>query len=130
SVTSLAYFPDRNQLISSSEDETVQLWNVTSGECLATLVGHGAPIEAMAVSPDGRTVAVGSDDPPIVRLWDLTTYRSTLVLHMPLEAGVAELAFTPDSRTFVAVGYCGSRNALLCEWSLDSLEHRRTKPTD
>ena len=36
-VRSLAFNPQGNYLASVSEDETIKLWNVNTGECLKTL---------------------------------------------------------------------------------------------
>ena len=37
----IAWSPDGRVLASSSEDETIRLWNAETGECLRTLTGHG-----------------------------------------------------------------------------------------
>jgi WD40 repeat protein len=48
----------------------VQLWNPQTGKKLRTLKGHAAGIGAIAFSPDGQTLASGSDDQTI-KLWQV-----------------------------------------------------------
>ncbi|MEH1970931.1 MULTISPECIES: WD40 repeat domain-containing protein [unclassified Nostoc] len=36
-VRSVAFSPDSKTLISSSQDKTIKLWDVLTGECLKTL---------------------------------------------------------------------------------------------
>ena len=49
-------------LASGSVDKTVQLWDTTTAEPLATLTGHVNGITALAFSPDGTTLASASAD--------------------------------------------------------------------
>ena len=64
------------------------------------LAGHHEAINCLAFSPDGRTLASGSDDHSL-RIWNPLTGRllHTLDLHAP----VTSVAFSPDGRT-LAVG--------------------------
>lgn len=48
----------------------IRLWDVTSGENIATLWGHPTDIQSLAFSPDGTLLATGSFDCSIL-LWDL-----------------------------------------------------------
>jgi WD40 repeat protein len=57
-------------LASGSEDTTIKLWNVASGQLLRTLQGHTTPVYSVAFSPDGRTLASGNQDNTI-KLWDV-----------------------------------------------------------
>lgn len=50
---------------SASNDQTVRLWNVQDGTCLATLRDHTNGVRSVAFSPNGRILASGSDDQTI-----------------------------------------------------------------
>ncbi|MHC0067053.1 WD40 domain-containing protein [Nostoc sp. UIC 10890] len=59
-------------LASGSDDTTVKLWNVNTGECFQTLWGHSSWVNSVTFSPDGRILASGSSD-QTVKLWDWHT---------------------------------------------------------
>ena len=67
---SVSFSPDGTKVASGSYDETVKLWDVTSGECLQTLEGHSYIVNSVSFSPDGTKVASGSYD-ETVKLWDV-----------------------------------------------------------
>ena len=63
-VWKVLFTPDGKELISVSDDKTVRFWDVASGEPLRVLrppIGPGGEgkLFAAALSPDGRTLAVG-----------------------------------------------------------------------
>nr|WP_317110658.1 hypothetical protein [Chroococcidiopsis sp. SAG 2025] len=68
----VAFSPDSQTLASSSQDCTLKLWDVSTGECLKTLPGHTAWVWSVAWSRDNQTLASGSEDETI-RLWDVKT---------------------------------------------------------
>ncbi|UKY55085.1 trypsin-like peptidase domain-containing protein [Streptomyces inhibens] len=61
------------------------------------LSGHTGTVESVAFSPDGRTLATGSDDHS-VRLWDMATGKRRTVLTGHTNA-VDSVAFSPDGHT-------------------------------
>ena len=63
-VNEVLFTSDGKELISVSDDKTVRFWDVASGEPLRVLrppigPGHEGGLYAAALSPDGRTLAVG-----------------------------------------------------------------------
>jgi WD40 repeat protein len=43
-VNSCAWSPDGSKVVSCSEDITVRVWDVSRGECIVTLTGHGGKV--------------------------------------------------------------------------------------
>jgi WD40 repeat protein len=59
---------DGQTLASGSQDETIKLWNLKTGDLLRTLTGHKGSVRSVAISADGQTLASGSLDQTI-KLW-------------------------------------------------------------
>ena len=69
----------------------------------AVLTGHTSAVESVAFSPDGKTLATGSDDGS-VRLWDVASRRQ---IGRPLTSQSGEVrsvAFSPDGKTLATGG--------------------------
>ena len=72
----VAFKPDNpNIVVSGSDDETIIVWDITSGSCLSTLRGHSAYVNSVCFSSDGKQLTSGSDD-TTVRNWDPATRAS------------------------------------------------------
>jgi WD40 repeat protein len=67
----LAFCPDGLPLASVSEDQTLKLWDMVTGQELLTLRGHTGPVFSVAFSPDGRLIGSSGDD-RTVNVWDGT----------------------------------------------------------
>ena len=66
-VSAVAWHP-QSVLILWADGPTLHLWNRETGLEVAKFIGHKASIGVIAVSPDGKWAASGSDDGD-VRLW-------------------------------------------------------------
>ena len=83
-------------------DGRIAVWSAGNAQPDAVLQGHTAPIAALALSPDGATLASASWD-HTVRLWPLAGgVPRVLDGHTQNVNGVA---FAPDGRTLVSVSY-------------------------
>lgn len=76
------------------------------------LVGHGAGVNAVAISPDGQTIATGSED-KIVKLWRANgQILKTLAKHIQ---GVTAIVFSPDGHLLAT----GSQDGTIHLWTAD-----------
>ena len=69
-ILSVTFSPDGFTLASGSLDDTVRLWDVSTGEHLQTFEGHTGWGRSVTFSPDGTTLASASEDDTML-LWDL-----------------------------------------------------------
>jgi WD40 repeat protein len=58
SVNSVAFSPDGKQVVSGSNDHTVQLWDAVTGVALQTLKGHSSSVNSVAFSLDNKLLPV------------------------------------------------------------------------
>ena len=50
--------PEFNQMASASDDASIKLWDLDSGKFEASLKGHTAAVNHIAIDPTGRFIAV------------------------------------------------------------------------
>ena len=118
-VTSVAFSPDGRQIVSGSDDQTLRLWDVATGEEVRQLSGHTDQVTSMAFSPDGRQIVSGNGDQTL-RLWDVATGEE--VRQLSGHTGwVTSVAFSPDGRQIVS----GSDDQTVRLWAAASGEELR-----
>ena len=90
-------------LVSADDNSEVKLWNLTTGDCLNTLVGHTLAVLGLAVSHDGRWLASSSQDATI-RIWDLQQLDQPPRILQGHQYRVWSVAFSLDDQTIVSSG--------------------------
>ncbi|MBD2441223.1 serine/threonine-protein kinase [Nostoc sp. FACHB-110] len=126
-VYSVAISPNGKTLASGSDDNTIKLWNLATGELIRTLpleryanTEHSNYVNSLAISPDGKTLAIGSYDNTI-KLWNLSTGEliRTLTVH---SVGVFSVAFSLDSKTLASA----NSDQMIMLWNLETGNQIRT----
>jgi WD40 repeat protein/uncharacterized caspase-like protein len=98
----------------------VQLWDVATGQEIASIKGHGRAVTKVAFSRDGKLLATGSNDNTIT-IWDVATQRElkTLTGH---SASLDSMDFSPDNRLLATAGEDGATFL----WDANTGEHLLT----
>jgi WD40 repeat protein len=78
---------------------TLRLWDLTTGRCLRTLAADSGPLKAAALAEHGRTAATAAWD---VRIWNLESSTLQQTCERPSD-GIHSLAISPDGE-FAASG--------------------------
>jgi WD40 repeat protein len=119
-VWAVSITPDGNYAISSSEDNTLKVWNLKTGEEICTLKGHSLRAKAVSITPDGNYAVSASWDHTL-KIWDLKNGREvrTLKGHSSAVHGVC---VTPDGNYAVSA----SANKTLKIWDLKTGKEAKT----
>lgn len=94
-VSSVAFLPNGDFIVSSSRDKTIKLWEVSTGFCVRTFDGHREWIRMVRPNQDGTMLASCSNDQTI-RVW-VTTSRECKMEFRNHEHVVECIAWAPPS---------------------------------
>ncbi|XP_058809234.1 transcription initiation factor TFIID subunit 5-like [Phymastichus coffea] len=100
-VYCLSFSPDKNLLLSCSEDGTVRLWSLHTWSCVVCYKGHLFPVWSVKFSPRGYYFATGSHD-KTARLW-ATDSHQPLRIFSGHYSDVDVVQFHPNSN-YIASG--------------------------
>jgi WD40 repeat protein len=98
-VLAVVLLPDDRHAITGSTDNTLRLWDLTTGSEERRFEGHTQQVWCLALAPDGKHVASGGRDRS-VRIWDIET-GSTIKLLPEFDDPVRCLSYSPDGKSLV-----------------------------
>jgi serine/threonine protein kinase len=114
-VTALAWIDGGERILTGHQSKVLRLTDPVRRRLVDTLRGPEARVKLLALSPDGRNLAVASDD-LLIRIYDLTTRKETGQL-AALKRPAASLSFLADGGYLASV--CLDNSVQL--WDVDSL---------
>jgi WD40 repeat protein len=111
-VSDLAFTPDGSRLVTAHEDGRARIWNPETAVEVGRLNGTGRDRSSLAISADGRWVAVGQSDYKIT-VWEIASGKllTTFIGH---DSEVQDVAFTRDGR-----GVIGNADLAPLLWTLE-----------
>ena len=120
-VGAIAINLDGQFFATGSDDQTIKLWNLNTGQPLRTLSGHSDQVTALAISPDGeKLVSGGGIEDGSIKLWNLKT-GELIKTFQKKEGMIPSLAISPDGQ-ILASGRRGEGLGFVSEIALWNLE--------
>ena len=127
-ITSVAFSPDGQSLLTGSTDQIARLWEAPSAKPLGLSLQNQSPINALAFTPDGRTAVTGAVGQP--DFWDVASGQPLDLVGQPINllpkllftrisknvsdvlnlhsGGIDALRISPDGRTILTGGSDGT----------------------
>ncbi|MDZ8105323.1 MAG: WD40 repeat domain-containing protein [Nostoc sp. DedQUE12a] len=120
-VNSLAISQDGKTLLSRGgdydRDHMIKVWDLQTGECKKNLNEFAYSVFSLVISPDGNTLACGSQNNGI-NVWDLQTKEVIRNMSGHSRYSVQALAISADGKTLVS----GSNDKNIKAWNFDTGE--------
>ena len=74
-VSSVEFLAGGDFLVSCSRDQTIKLWDTTSGYCVSTVRGHSDWVRRVTANNKGTLLASGSKDESVI-IWNLERVKT------------------------------------------------------
>ncbi len=104
-VNQVAFSPDGLHVATTSSDDTLRLWDISTGETIAEITGVTFEEPSMvAFSPDGNYMVTASDSSGKVKFYDARSGDFQFQIEVG-NSNVNGIAFSPDSTKLVVADY-------------------------
>ncbi|KAG2142890.1 uncharacterized protein EDB93DRAFT_598081 [Suillus bovinus] len=103
-IRAVAVFPDKRRMVTGSDDNTLRLWDLKTGDVLKKMEGHRSWVLALTISRDGQLIASGDEGGNII-IWHGETGESLI---QPIKAHstyTTSLNFSPDGTVLATSAY-------------------------
>jgi WD40 repeat protein len=98
-INSMSVSRDGRRAATGSVDQSVRVWDLGQGQEIAKFM-HNQTVWAVAMSPDGKTVASATELSSTIKIWDVDNKKELRTLQLP--ARPWSLAFTPGGKVLAA----------------------------
>lgn len=122
STTGAAFSLGGKTVAIGSDNGTIYLHDLDTGELRMPLTGHGEHVDNLAFSPDGNTLATASWADETIRLWDAHTGKHKKTFTAPHARYVRGLVFSPDGKTLAS----GSGDGTIRLWDAHTGNEKHT----
>ena len=113
-INLMLFSPDGTRLTVGT-DIGVWVYDVPTGEEMALFTGHKGQVSTLAFSSDGKTLASGGFNNPVIQLWDAETgNKLSTLLSTEKRHSTAVLAFSQDNTTLISLDRFGK----IIHWSV------------
>lgn len=131
----LEFSPDGRKLASAMSDDTIKIWDISSGKEIITLKEYASKADfgwvkdELLFSPDGKIIAAlgkdyNYDNPTKLELWEVQTGKTIQFSKTPLN--VKNISFSPNSSVLAIL----NPDTTIQLWNLSSRKLEKTlKPT-
>lgn len=99
-IRELTFFDEANLLITTSDD-SVKVWDALTGELRKELPGQAVPPMWLSFAPGAKRFATMNTDGKVVTVWDATTLAPVAAVQSPSLGRVGASGLSGDGRTVV-----------------------------